>query len=229
MCKQEQKIWYTAMDDTTPYSGEVEIDTSKKSKKAYGIGHCWKCHNGNGIFWKKTWNGVFPDTCWSCNGTGKGKVRLYTLKQVQGQIKRAEKNHILYLNKVALGNEINALKNIAYNYSEKGVALRAKRLAWKKDKILTKNNSEFVGQVKDRGTFDLTLTFRKGFETDFGVSFLNTLKDAQGNVFTYWGNSLNDVEENSTITVKATIKDHREYQGTKQTVINRPKIIEGVN
>ena len=217
------------MDDTTPYSGEVEIDTSKKSKKAYGIGHCWKCHNGNGIFWKKTWNGVFPDTCWSCNGTGKGKVRLYTLKQVQGQIKRAEKNHILYLNKVALGNEINALKNIAYNYSEKGVAQRAKRLSWKKDKILTKNNSEFVGQVKDRGTFDLTLTFRKGFDTDFGVSFLNTLKDAQGNVFTYWGNSLNDVEENSTITVKATIKDHREYDGTKQTVINRPKIIEGVN
>ena len=229
MCKQEQKIWYTAMDDTTPYSGEVEIDTSKKSKKAFGIGHCWKCHNGNGIFWKKTWNGVFPDTCWSCNGTGKGKVRLYTLKQVQGQIKRAEKNHILYLNKVALSNEINALKNIAYNYSEKGVALRAKRLAWKKDKILTKNNSEFVGQVKDRGTFDLTLTFRKGFDTDFGVSFLNTLKDSQGNVFTYWGNSFLDVEVDTTITVKATIKDHREYQGTKQTVINRPKIIEGVN
>ena len=216
------------MDDTTPYSGEVEIDTSKKSKKAYGIGHCWKCHNGNGIFWKKTWNGAFPDTCWSCNGTGKGKVRLYTLKQVQGQIKRAEKNHILYLNKVALGNEINALKRIAYNYSEKGIAQRAKRLAWKKDKILTKNSSEFVGQVKDRGTFDLTLTFRKGFETDFGVSFLNTLKDAQGNVFTYWGNSLNDVEENSTITVKATIKDHREYDGTKQTVINRPKLVEKV-
>jgi DNA-binding beta-propeller fold protein YncE len=228
MCKQAEKIWYTAMDDTTPYSGEVEIDNSKKSKKAYGIGHCWKCQNGNGIFWKKTWNGAFPDTCWSCNGTGKGKVRLYTLKQVQGQIKRAEKNHILYLNKLALGNEINALKNIAYNYSEKGVAQRAKRLAWKKDKIVTKNNSEFVGQVKDRGTFDLTLTFRKGFETDFGVSFLNTLKDAQGNVFTYWGNSLNDVEENSTITVKATIKDHREYDGTKQTVINRPKIIEEI-
>ena len=229
MSKQAKKIWYTARDDTTPYSGEVEIDTSKKSKKAYGIGHCWKCHNGNGIFWKKTWNGVFPDTCWSCNGTGKGKVRLYTLKQVQGQIKRAEKNHILYLNKVALGNEINALKNMAYNYSEKGVAQRAKRLAWKKDKILTKNNSEFVGQVKDRGTFDLTLTFRKGFDTDFGVSFLNTLKDAQGNVFTYWGNSFLDVEVDTTITVKATIKDHREYQGTKQTLINRPKIIEGVN
>jgi len=229
MCKQEEKIWYTAMDDTTPYSGEVEIDTSKKSKKAYGIGHCWKCHNGNGIFWKKTWNGAFPDTCWSCNGTGKGKVRLYTLKQVQGQIKRAEKNHILYLNKVALGNEINALKRIAYNYSEKGVAQRAKRLSWKKEKILTKNNSEFVGEVKDRGTFDLTLTFRKGFESDFGVSFLNTLKDAQGNVFTYWGSSFLDVEVDSTITVKATIKDHREYDGTKQTVINRPKIIEGVS
>jgi len=124
--------------------------------------------------------------------------------------------------------EADALKRIAYNYSEKGVAQRAKRLSWKKNKILTKNKSEFVGQVKDRGTFDLTLTFRKDFETDFGVSFLNTLKDAQGNVFTYWGSSFLDVEVDSTITVKATIKDHREYDGTKQTVINRPKIIEGV-
>ena len=238
MCKQqenkkpyriEDEVWYTAMDDTTPYSGKVVYLADRRGIKAYGQGHCWKCHNGNGIYWKKTWNGAFAETCWACDGTGKGSVKLYTLKQVQAQIKRAEKNHILYLNKVALGNEINALKNIAYNYSEKGVAQRAKRLSWKKDKILTKNKSEFVGQVKDRGTFDLTLTFRKGFDTDFGVSFLNTLKDAQGNVFTYWGNSFLDVEVDTTITVKATIKDHREYDGTKQTVINRPKIIEGVS
>ena len=152
--------------------------------------------------------------CYRCDGRG-----IYHFFTTMGAFQ---------LDKVALSNEINALKNIAYNYSEKGVAQRAKRLAWKKDKILTKNKSEFVGQVKDRGTFDLTLTFRKGFETDFGVSFLNTLKDAQGNVFTYWGNSFLDVEVDSTITVKATIKDHREYDGTKQTVINRPKIIEGV-
>ena len=117
-------------------------------------------------------------------------------------------------------------KNIAKG--KMSAAYWPNRRKWKKEKIQTKNNSEFVGQVKDRGTFDLTLTFRKGFESDFGVSFLNTLKDAQGNVFTYWGNSFLDVEVDSKITVKATIKDHREYQGTKQTVIDRPKIIEGV-
>ena len=53
-------------------------------------------------------------------------------------------------------------------------------------------------------------------------------KDAEGNVFTYWGNSFLDVEVDTTITVKATIKAHREYQGTKQTVINRPKLVEKV-
>lgn len=195
--------------------------------KPYGYNACYRC-NGTGIYkWATEW-GYTGGTCYKCMGSGKDSGRLYLKKEMKWQksaklrldAKRQHHYDILI--------EANALKRIAWNYSEKGVAQRAKRLAWKKDKILTKNKSEFVGQVKDRGTFDLTLTFRKGFETDFGVSFLNTLKDAQGNVFTYWGNSLNDVEENSTITVKATIKDHREYDGTKQTVINRPKIIEGV-
>ena len=195
--------------------------------KPYGYNNCHRC-DGTGIFrWATEW-GYTGGTCYKCMGSGKDSGRLYLKKEMKWQksaklrldAKRQHHYDILI--------EANALKRIAWNYSEKGVAQRAKRLAWKKEKILTKNKSEFVGQVKDRGTFDLTLTFRKGFETDFGVSFLNTLKDAQGNVFTYWGNSLNDVEENSTITVKATIKDHREYDGTKQTVINRPKIIEGV-
>ncbi len=208
MCKEQ--VWYTAMDDTTPYSGDVELSDTKRGTKVYGLGHCWKCHNGSGIYWRKTWNGAFPDTCWSCNGTGKGRVRLYTLKQVQAQIKKAD----------------NALRNIAYNNSEKGLAYRNKRLSWKRDKIADKHKSNFVGTLKQREDFTLTLTFRKGFDGDFGTSWLNSLKDAQGNVFTYWGASLLDVEVNDTVTVKATVKEHKEYQGVNQTVIQRPKIIK---
>tara|TARA_A100000172_G_scaffold28240_1_gene16661 strand:+ start:526 stop:1395 length:870 start_codon:yes stop_codon:yes gene_type:complete len=196
--------------------------------KPYGYNNCYRC-DGTGIYqWATEW-GHSGGTCYKCMGSGKDSGRLYLKKEMKWQ-----KSAKLRLDATKQHNydiliEANALKRIAYNHSEKAVAQRAKRLAWKKEKIQTKNNSEFVGQLKDRGTFDLTLTFRKGFDTDFGVSFLNTLKDAQGNVFTYWGNSFLDVEVDTTITVKATIKDHKEYDGTKQTVINRPKIIEGVS
>ena len=195
--------------------------------KPYGYNACYRCY-GTGIYkWATEW-GYTGGSCYKCNGSGKDSGRLYLKKEMKWQksaklrldAKRQHHYDILI--------EANALKRIAWNYSEKGVAHREKRLSWKKDKILTKNKSEFVGQVKDRGTFDLTLTFRKEFINDFGITYLNTLKDANGNVFTYWGNSFRDVDVDGTVTVKATIKDHREYQGTKQTVINRPKLVEKV-
>ena len=195
--------------------------------KPYGYNACYRC-NGTGIYkWATEW-GYTGGSCYKCNGSGKDSGRLYLKKEMKWQksaklrldAKRQHHYDILI--------EKNALKRIAWNYSEKGVAHREKRLSWKKDKILTKNKSEFVGQVKDRGTFDLTLTFSKEFINDFGITYLNTLKDANGNVFTYWGNSFRDVDVDGTVTVKATIKDHREYQGTKQTVINRPKLLEKV-
>ena len=207
---------------TTPQKIELWRDG-----KPYGYNECYRC-DGRGIYHFFTTMGASGGTCFKCHGEGKIQSRLYLKKEMKWQKSAKLRLDAKRINHYDILIEADALKRIAYNYSEKGVAQRAKRLSWKKDKILTKNNSEFVGQVKDRGTFDLTLTFRKGFDTDFGVSFLNTLKDAQGNVFTYWGNSFLDVDVDSTITVKATIKDHREYDGTKQTVINRPKIIEGV-
>lgn len=34
-----------------------------------------------------------------------------------------------------------------------------------------------------------------------------------------------DAEVGDIVTMKATIKEHSEYKGTKQTVITRPKIV----
>ena len=236
MCKQAEKVDKKKkeyLSNDLFFSSDEFCETPQKiaffndKQKPYGKYDCYRC-NGTGIYQWMTAMGAMGGACYKCWGSGKHSGRLYLKKEMKWQQSSKEKRDAKRVEYFALLEETNALKRIAYNYSEKGVAQRAKRLSWKKDKILTKNKSEFVGQVKDRGTFDLTLTFRKGFDTDFGVSFLNTLKDAQGNVFTYWGNSFLDVDVDSTITVKATIKDHREYDGTKQTVINRPKIIEGV-
>ena len=53
---------------------------------------------------------------------------------------------------------------------------------------------------------------------------MNNLVDAQGNVFVYWGNKLGN--KGDVISLKATIKSHDVYKGVKQTIINRPKVIE---
>jgi hypothetical protein len=35
-----------------------------------------------------------------------------------------------------------------------------------------------------------------------------------------------DADEGDTVIMRATVKEHGEYKGTKQTVITRPKIAE---
>jgi len=112
---------------------------------------------------------------------------------------------------------IRNLKSKVKKHSFKIAELREKRL----------RPSNFVGEVGQRNDFDVSVKFRLRFENDYGISWLNNLVDAQGNVFIYWGKCLGDKGDN--IKFKATIKEHKVYNGVKQTVVNRPKILEGVN
>jgi hypothetical protein len=196
--------------------------------KPYGYDKCQRC-NGSGIYHFYTSMGASGGTCFKCSGQGHSQSRLYLKKEMKWQKSAKLRLDAKRINHYDILIEADALKRIAYNYSEKGVAQRNQRRLWKTEKIQTKYKSKFVGQIDDKGTFDLTLTFRKHFANDFGGTFLNTLKDANGNVFTYWGNSFRDVEVDTTITVKATVKEHKEYQGVNQTVIQRPKIIKEGN
>ena len=113
--------------------------------------------------------------------------------------------------------KLRSLKSRVQKHSFKIAKLRERRLS----------PSNFVGEIGQRNDFDVSVKFRLRFENYYGISWLNNLVDAQGNVFIYWGKCLGDKGDN--IKFKATIKEHKVYNGVKQTVVNRPKILEGVN
>ena len=117
--------------------------------------------------------------------------------------------------------KLRSLKSRVQKHSFKIAKIRERRLS----------PSNFVGEVGDKSVFELTLKFKADFQNYFYgrpvTSWLNNLVDAQGNVFVYWGKCLGNKGDN--IKMKATIKEHKVYKGIKQTVVNRPKILEGVN
>lgn len=84
--------------------------------------------------------------------------------------------------------------------------------------------SQFVGQVGDRiKDVEMTLDRWTFYETQYGTTWINILSDTDGNAFIYKGKSIG-VEKGEKVTLLAgTIKEHSEYNGTKQTIINRPK------
>lgn len=90
--------------------------------------------------------------------------------------------------------------------------------------------SEHVGQIKER--LELTLTLNKVFsvDTNFGIADIMLFSDEQGNVFKWFTTSAAQSEwpKDAMFRVKATIKDHCEYKGVKQTAINRVKLIGSI-
>lgn len=113
------------------------------------------------------------------------------------------------------------------------------------DEVPTFEGSEWVGEPKQRMDLELTVIRRAEYERaayTYGTEWVNvyTMADADGNCYvwksTNWlgawkddgngGEDWVDAAPGDKVTMKATVKEHNEYRGIKQTVINRPKISE---
>ena len=57
-----------------------------------------------------------------------------------------------------------------------------------------------------------------------GGPYVLTVSDEDGNEFVYMG-TVELGEPQDTVCVRATVKKHEEYNGIKQTYINRPKVV----
>lgn len=100
--------------------------------------------------------------------------------------------------------------------------LKAKEEKEKNNKI-----SQHIGNIGDKIEIELTLESIYGYNTQYGYIHINLYKDAQGNVYKWSSKNILELEKGEFKKVKATIKNHEEYKGQKQTVITRCKIIEG--
>lgn len=88
--------------------------------------------------------------------------------------------------------------------------------------------SEHIGQVGSRMTFEgmiksVTTFFRRRVSYyDSGVGYLTRVL-VDGNEVVYFGQL---GEKGATVKFVATVKEHGEYNGRKQTVVSRPKLVQ---
>jgi hypothetical protein len=86
-------------------------------------------------------------------------------------------------------------------------------------------NSQHIGAVGDKITLTITVECIIVLESQFGTTFITLARDEQGNTIFYKGR-VNIGSNGDTNTVKASVKEHTVYNGIKQTVIQRPKLLE---
>lgn len=103
-------------------------------------------------------------------------------------------------------------------------------------------NSQFMGEVKVRGTFEnLTLVYTQRFENDFGVSTMYKFKSSEGNVLVWFTSGIfelprynateqkisrSEIVVGDVVNLTAMVKAHEERDGVKQTKLTRAAIYE---
>lgn len=105
-------------------------------------------------------------------------------------------------------------------------------------KKASQSPSEHFGDVKKRDIYNLTFKWHRSFENDYGTSTMLVFEDDDNNVAVWWKsspaadfklkgeNEFQDFVKNTKYKARATVKAHGEYNGIKQTLINRVAIEE---
>ena len=114
-----------------------------------------------------------------------------------------------------LGLLVSAPKAISRYYELKKIQEEKERLA---------AESNYLGSVGEK----ISMNFVSGrevacCETQFGLLHIYEFKDANGNTVVWKSSSSKDIPESGTVT--GTVKAHEEYDGIKQTIILRAKIV----
>lgn len=97
----------------------------------------------------------------------------------------------------------------------------------KKAEYKKQNNvkaSEYVGKIKDKLSVEVTLKFWVNFESQFGIQTLYSFVDNDNNIYVWKTANWLDLEKETKVILKGTVKDHNEYKGEKQTVLTRCKV-----
>ena len=81
--------------------------------------------------------------------------------------------------------------------------------------------SAWFGTEGERGIFTLTVIGLREMEGNFGLTTLVQFRDSAGNRAKWFCSGRCSMEIDQPVTVKATIKTHEEYKGSKQTVLSR--------
>lgn len=108
------------------------------------------------------------------------------------------------------------------------------------DEVPDSSNSEYVGEIKQRVQISAMCVSVKEFNTDYGTRHCYTFVDGNGNAYVWFASeycdwfddSASDDEDpdriacpGSVVTLKGSVKAHKEYKGAKQTILTRCKVL----
>lgn len=86
------------------------------------------------------------------------------------------------------------------------------------------NNSQHLGEVGKRENFTFTIKTIIAIPGIYGTSYLHLCENENQCAIVYKGTS-EIGGKGDKVTVKATVKEHSVYNGIKQTVLSRPKLV----
>lgn len=108
----------------------------------------------------------------------------------------------------------------------KGIDARAARKAeWDMQRAAKNALKTHIGTVGEKIVITLTTQHVVDVETAYGVLGIFICEDQNGNTIIYKGNAKDFPEKGESAMIMATVKEHGERDGVKQTIIQRPKVI----
>lgn len=84
----------------------------------------------------------------------------------------------------------------------------------------TRAASQYVGTIKTRQEFTVMVEKVLQFDSAYGTIHMHIMSDPNGNRLT-WKSSSSVLDTGKLMVIKATVKAHNEYKGTKQTELTR--------
>lgn len=84
-------------------------------------------------------------------------------------------------------------------------------------------SSEHQGSIGERlRDIAVTVTYARTFEKEWGETTLYAFQDAIGNIYKTWYSGYNwECEKNEKLLITGTVKKHGEFNGIKETLLNR--------
>ncbi len=82
--------------------------------------------------------------------------------------------------------------------------------------------SNYVGKIGQRIDVEVVCYFTAMFEGFYGTGYVCGFRDIDDNIFIYKGSVC--PEKNVRYLMRATVKEHSERDGAKQTIVSRPKL-----
>lgn len=88
--------------------------------------------------------------------------------------------------------------------------------------------SQYVGSVGEKLTITATYAHRAWFDSKFGTAYIHNFITDDGSILV-WKTSVGNIgfADGERVEITATVKEHSEYKGKKQTALARCKIVQG--